>query len=747
MKGSKWLQKMMLSYLPLFFIMVSVLVFIFFLSVNGIAEKENKRANEQFAKQNLQLLDNEMYALNQTFLADVYFSEEVQLFFNPLHEGDIALHYKLIQLLQTYVRSSSFIDSIYLYRESDGSVLSDTVMIEEQLYPDIEFALHGKSEIDWSDSRVFMDFGESKDRVVVSSKRPYPLTGTPRGTIVMNINVSAMQQWFAEIGRVDLSYAYLLDQSGQWLIGNVGRQEVEGRKADVELQSGITGWTLYSGLNEHYLFSTLQLISRIWIISGMAIIIAGFAWLIYLIRRNYRPVEALATQIESYSLRKSMELRGNYDEFKFIENALHTLLEDAQSHYKQMKKSLAYKEKILFQELAEGSPSFASEELQQTLSAKGLDKEASGWRFLLFEMDHYREFERTYLHKDQLLLKFALTSVVKEMADQHGFALWAEWTSDKQVAALIRSVGGEEEANALHTFYDACLAWVETHLSFTITIAEGPRVEQLDDANLSFDGTLDIIRFKPTIGSNQWLDESRMKQITGVGYYQLLPEVHRLTEAFRIGKQSWQEHLDAISERIQDNYMSRKEIVNLFEYLTHKLNSEMSEVIDAKDSLLMEDDVAAMQGAIDSFDTLDDLVSQMKDLLAAIYERMLEWRDSNGNHALLDKAKQYIERYYADDMLSLNGISEQFGMNPTSFSRAFKHGTGEKFVDYVTRVRIEHAKRALAETEVSIQEIGLAVGYVHAVSFNRAFKKAVNLTPGDYRKQEWSRQREEDSAN
>src|SRR5690606_14595858 len=106
MKGSKWLQKMMLSYLPLFFVMVSILVFIFFLSVNGIAEQENKRANEQFAKQNLQLLDNEMYSLNQTFLADVYFSEEVQLFFNPLHEGDIALHYELIQVLQTFVRSS-----------------------------------------------------------------------------------------------------------------------------------------------------------------------------------------------------------------------------------------------------------------------------------------------------------------------------------------------------------------------------------------------------------------------------------------------------------------------------------------------------------------------------------------------------------------------------------------------------------------------------------------------------------------
>ncbi|MDF2837031.1 MAG: hypothetical protein K0Q63_2671, partial [Paenibacillus sp.] len=120
MRNGKWLQRLMVSYLPLFFIMVSVLVFIFFLAVNGIAEKENKRANEQFARQLMQLLDNEIEALNRTFLADVYFSEEVQLFFNPFYEEDTALNYELIKRLQTFVASSGFVDSVYLYRESDG---------------------------------------------------------------------------------------------------------------------------------------------------------------------------------------------------------------------------------------------------------------------------------------------------------------------------------------------------------------------------------------------------------------------------------------------------------------------------------------------------------------------------------------------------------------------------------------------------------------------------------------------------
>lgn len=732
---NKWFQKMVFSYLPLFFIMISVLVFIFFLSVNQIAEKENKRANQQFAKQIMQLLDNEMYTLSQTFLSDVYFTDEVQLFFNPFYQEDIELNYKLIQKLQAFVRSSEFIDSIYLFRSADETVLSDTIMIDASLYPDVAFALQDDKEIGWSNARIFTEFDESNKRGVVSSKKPYPLTGTVRGWLVMNINIQALQHRFAELGRVDLSYAYVKDAADEWLMGNLSREDSVQQERDVVLRSEITGWTLYSGLNEHYLFSSLQLISRIWIVSGIVIILAGFAWLIYLIKRNYRPVEALAAQIESFSLRKSMELRGNYDEFKFIENALNTLLEDAQSHHKQLKESMLYKEKYLFQALADGSPSFASHELLQTLSSKGFDPAASGWKFVLVEMDRYRDFEANYSRKDQLLLKFALTSVIKETADQHQILVWAEWLSDKQVGIVVEAGAGQEQSDRLHALYEECLRWVETHLSFTITIAEGVLVGNLEEVYLSYDSTLEMMRFKPTIGNNQWLDESQMNQITGVGYYQLLPEVHLLTEAFRVGKAAWTANLDAVCESIQDHHMSRKEIVNLFEYLLHKLNSELSEVADAKGTFWNERMIAEMQREIDTFDTVDGLVARIKLQLADAFERMLHWREQNGNHNLLDRARQYIEEHYADAALSLNQISEGFGMNPANFSRTFKLGTGEKFVDYVTRVRIDHAKKLLIESEAPIQDIGFAVGYVHAVSFNRSFKKAAGITPGDYRKQ------------
>ncbi|MNT89967.1 HTH-type transcriptional regulator YesS [compost metagenome] len=73
-------------------------------------------------------------------------------------------------------------------------------------------------------------------------------------------------------------------------------------------------------------------------------------------------------------------------------------------------------------------------------------------------------------------------------------------------------------------------------------------------------------------------------------------------------------------------------------------------------------------------------------------------------------------------------------MNASSLSTLFKEEFGEKFVVYLCQVRMEHAKGLLRGTSLSVQEIAEKVGYLHQMSFIRAFKKLIGTTPGDYRK-------------
>ncbi len=58
---------------------------------------------------------------------------------------------------------------------------------------------------------------------------------------------------------------------------------------------------------------------------------------------------------------------------------------------------------------------------------------------------------------------------------------------------------------------------------------------------------------------------------------------------------------------------------------------------------------------------------------------------------------------------------------------------GEKFIDYVLKVRMLKAKQLLVETDAPIQVIAEQVGYPNVISFYRAFKKVQDIPPGEYR--------------
>lgn len=104
-----------------------------------------------------------------------------------------------------------------------------------------------------------------------------------------------------------------------------------------------------------------------------------------------------------------------------------------------------------------------------------------------------------------------------------------------------------------------------------------------------------------------------------------------------------------------------------------------------------------------------------------------------GADALIGDCQVWIAENYA----SANPVARmtaRTGLNARTFARRFQAATGFKPMDYVHVVRIEEAKQLLETDEVSIEEIGEAVGYDDPTSFRRLFKRKVGLTPAAYRR-------------
>jgi len=91
------------------------------------------------------------------------------------------------------------------------------------------------------------------------------------------------------------------------------------------------------------------------------------------------------------------------------------------------------------------------------------------------------------------------------------------------------------------------------------------------------------------------------------------------------------------------------------------------------------------------------------------------------------------DRLYADCDLSLRKLSDVTGVTKNHISETLSQHLGVNFFDFVNSHRAEEARRLLAETELSILEIGLEVGFNSRSTFNTAFKKHVGTPPSIYR--------------
>nr|WP_248930810.1 helix-turn-helix domain-containing protein [Paenibacillus hamazuiensis] len=131
-------------------------------------------------------------------------------------------------------------------------------------------------------------------------------------------------------------------------------------------------------------------------------------------------------------------------------------------------------------------------------------------------------------------------------------------------------------------------------------------------------------------------------------------------------------------------------------------------------------------------DSIDKISRWFRRLIGATVRYIEREMNAKGNHHIA-KVIDIVEREYGQD-ISLSWVAERLGLNPAYISRLFKQMTGEPFVDYLKRVRIEKSKELLARSDLKIGEIGKRVGYVNSYYFIKVFKETMGLTPGEYKK-------------
>ena len=125
---------------------------------------------------------------------------------------------------------------------------------------------------------------------------------------------------------------------------------------------------------------------------------------------------------------------------------------------------------------------------------------------------------------------------------------------------------------------------------------------------------------------------------------------------------------------------------------------------------------------------------RVKAMLTALFE----FRDSHTEgryRSVIVKAREFINGNFSDPGLSLISTAAHVGISPNHLSAVFSRETGENFIEYLTRVRMDRAKLLLSGTGMKSAEIAGETGFNDPHYFSYIFKKNTGLSPREFRGQ------------
>lgn len=132
-------------------------------------------------------------------------------------------------------------------------------------------------------------------------------------------------------------------------------------------------------------------------------------------------------------------------------------------------------------------------------------------------------------------------------------------------------------------------------------------------------------------------------------------------------------------------------------------------------------------------DELDEAIHTMIARLDALPKAEVpEPADPAAGNYIVRQALDYM-RTHCHQRLSLSDVADQVYVSQWHLSKLINRHTSQSFLDLLSGMRVEKAKRLLLGSSLRIHEIAEQCGYSDLGHFSRNFKKLTGQTPGEYR--------------
>ncbi|WP_338552397.1 helix-turn-helix domain-containing protein [Paenibacillus sp. KS-LC4] len=734
LKLNNWYFRLLVSYFPILVLTVSMIIFLSFIALNEISRSETAKADNITTGYVVESVERAIRGAEFNTMNEASKNKSYAAFLNGSSETSDT--YGVVHSLRSLVEENDFIDSAYLYRESDGLVLTSSGQTFLPDFGDRDFIKQAKKNLDyqgWSASREYREFDILKPVRVITMHKRTPFPFGKEGILVINIDLYVVEQLINSMTSHQVSFMRITDGENKpvYPINNSFGESEEGSVLTT-VTSDSLGWTFESGIQDGHLLGWVSVVSYAWVIMAVLTFVAAIVYIIWVTRRNYKPIRLMMNRIQALQLRSGDGGAVLADDLTMIDRALENLIVQSLDHEKNQRESMLLQRRQLFNELISGEQNGQTKERLQKLALLPV---AGRYAVMVVKLNRYDEFQSENTLNEQNVLKFALGNVMQELAHNEGLQGWGEWLAPNLIT-FVFAVSNDDSRMLDQLQASAVVArqWVGEHLRFNLSIGIGSIANEWSRIGQSYRDALNGMEYQLCIGKDAITFSGDIPKERQHGTFNYIQMCTDCLQEFRATNESWRNTLEQLFKRLGTEAIKDEDTHSLMQLFMQMLSRELKDLSEALNECLEGERTAALLAKLKTASTLLEMKELLLEYLTDLYDAYVAMSETKSYKTMITDMKAYIQENFADPDLSLNHLSDRFQISGKYASYLFKLEYDMKFVDFLVQLRMQQAERLLVNTDETIQGIALQVGYANSITFGRVFKRVTGVTPGEFRK-------------
>lgn len=594
-------------------------------------------------------------------------------------------------------------------------------------------------------------------RFVVFVKTLHISTSGTYGTIIITVKEELLKNLLAESSKNNQASLYILDPGGKMVISNndaISRETIREIyqkayhskqtkdifKRKVGNQVYGFGWTKSESIGWYYIavIPEAKVLGKVYVIRNIAFSIILATLLVALIVayflsvRIYRPISTLLDYLkreEKIDMDKITQL--NKDELGYITDLL------GETFYRNKKLTgMINKNKPILQEklLADLLDGQYSQETKEVMESVGFEMSNGVYQVIVFEIEDIYPYEygNTVFERDRenldIINEFEQLS---QFLCMHKINVYYLTKKPNIVITLFNMHSIDANHDDINEFVRNVIDHFNDIYHLIITAGVGNAYRKMEKISESYIDALFALKYKVIKGGGAVIYADEVKGVpVNLFEYPMDMEL-KLMNFIKSGDEKSALHIidriimtnmrkESVSPELIDNLFSA--LIGTFIRIIYSIQSTTEEIFGTAYNWYVE---------LQQYRTVEEKKEFLKTILSAICN-YINQNTRNKYVKTYQRILKYIQENYATD-LSLDIIGEELNLSPSYISWVFKEESGENLNGYLNKIRINKAIELLKSEDVSVKDVGEAVGFNSTHTFIRVFKKYEGVTPGQFK--------------